>query len=98
MSELGLYQTLKNVEETKIKAADKKNIIKKLKFLDDSQKEALIILIFEYAKNEDNINIENCIPYHINYENNDLNIDLNNLPNKLLCILFKFSNIISDNF
>lgn len=96
MSEVGLYQTLKNIEETKIKAKDKKTILKNLKFLDDFQKEALIILIFEYAKNEDKINIENCIPYQINYENNDLNIDLNRLPNKLLCIVHKFSIIIQE--
>jgi len=95
MSEIGLYQTLKDIEEKKIKAQDKKNIIKRLKTLDDLQKEALILLIFEYAKNEDGLNIENCIPYQINYENNDLNIDLNKLPNKLLCILLKFGDIVN---
>lgn len=95
MSEIGLYQTLKDINETKIKAQDKKNIIKNLKVLDDFQKEALILLIFEYAKNEDKINIENCIPYQINYENNDLTIDLNKLPNKLLCILLKFAEVVN---
>lgn len=97
----GLYQTLDyDTPKKDMRSSDKKLLTKNLLKLDDSQKEAVLLLICEHARiNDDYIwnNDENTLPYNLKYDKIELMFDVNELPIKLKWILNKFIDVIGLN-
>jgi hypothetical protein len=89
---LQLYESLSNsCNDKDLTIENKKYFIKNLPNLDNEGMEILFILIVFHMKNTENkINLP---PYKSIFSGKDLEINLENLPNKLKNILYKFLNL-----
>ena len=93
-----LYYTLNtNLQTTDLKKAEKEEILKVIKTMDDSSKKALFLLMYEHLK----INEKNSDPYQLPYggvkKENCLEFDIGKMPIKLRRILYKFVKIVQKN-
>ena len=102
MSKFPLYDDLiKNTLYTDLTVKNKNEFLNLVQKIDENGQEIMYILIKIYQI-EHNENHGFTIPYGGSYADNDINFDLDKLPNKLKQLLFKFlkthiSSIIVDN-
>jgi len=91
-----LYHTFKNVKDTEMKKSENTKLIKKLETLDEESKKAVILLVIEHAKVVDEfvVNIEKIkLPYGMKQIGDDVELNIDKLPNLLKWILWKFLNL-----
>ena len=99
MSSYGLYQTFAPSENSESITTKQKNALqKKFSNLDTEQSEAVLMLICEHARlNEDFVydpsNI--VLPYGLEQKKSTVGINIENLPEALQQILWSFSNVIN---
>lgn len=97
----GLYQTLnQNLPDQELSSDRKRRLIRRLKKIDDQQKEAVLLLICEHASLNDGYLYkpnELILPYGLNETERGLEFDLEKLPPQLQHILKKFSDMIRQN-
>ena len=92
-SKYPLYYTLnQNMTNKEISNSKKKKLAEKLNQIEDyNEKKAIVMLIAEHAKVNDDLDIESeKIPYGILQKSDDVVIDIDKLPNDLQQILWKF--------
>lgn len=97
----GLYQTLnQNIPKRDLTVAQKTSILDGIESLAIEEKEALIMLIYEHARLNDNFVYDNnqlsVMPYNGEFSNKSINLDIKNFPIGLRWIIFKFINIIQN--
>jgi hypothetical protein len=94
----GLYQTLnKNLPKQDLKAAQKSHIIERISNLKERETEAIIMLVCEHARIQENFSYdpENIIlPYEGSFDKKTVTFDLKKMPIPLRWIIFKFLEIV----
>ena len=89
-----LYYTFnKNVKDVDLTVKQTKTLLRSLEELDDTKKEAVIMLMAEHARVVDGVeydpeSIE--LPYDLVQRKKDVHGDLENMPNELKWIIWKF--------
>lgn len=98
----GLYQTLispdiKNSGKKKdITVEQKKFLSQKLSNLDKEQSEAVLMLIIEHARLNDEYDVHSdTMPYGLEQTSNDITFEIGKLPVPVKLILWKFCNVIN---
>jgi len=100
MSEYPLYYTLnKSVKSIDLPTKQKNTLMKfvRMKNLTENQKKAIILLSCEHARvlNNHEFDPENFeLPYDIYEDSKGVHLDLDNMPNELKWILYKFSSMM----
>ena len=93
MSDFQLYNNLiKDLPSKKLTIREKKDFLEKISNLDENGNELLYVLIriFEKKKKKK----ENKFPFNSTCENNnEITFDINEFPNKLSQLLYKFINL-----
>lgn len=105
MSKYGLYYTLNNEIDDRDPGEKRKNkLYKNILALDKYGQEAILLLVVEYARDQDDYNIDSHLaknsiklPYSIKNKGNILKIDIDKLPNSLIWILIKFCKVAKKN-
>jgi hypothetical protein len=93
MSNFPLYDNLVNkISEKKLTPYQKNKLLKQFEFLETEQHELIYVLIKTYENLNCKLNNMQIFPFDIVSDNNELNININNLPPKLQQILYKFIN------
>lgn len=101
MEPYNLYHTLNNnVPSKKFPATKKKTLQAKLKTLDDTSKEAFLMLICEHARLNDDFKYipeKENLPYKGIQNDEDIVFDFKEIPNQLCWILSKFLDVVCKN-
>lgn len=91
MSKFPLYDSLNtNIKNKDLTVIQKKDFIKKIDILDKNGHELIYALIRIYQMENDEDNTSFILPYNGIYINKDMKFYIENLPNKLNHILYKF--------
>ena len=91
MSNFPLYDSLiSDAKNLDLNITEKDDLIKMIKNIDEEGAERIYVLIrmYQLENNEDKSTFK--IPYGGKYIKNDLKFDLNDLPNQLKQIIYKF--------
>jgi hypothetical protein len=92
-----LYYTLNKVTETRrLSSSEKKSLLSKLESLDKMRSEAALLLIVEYAIDEEGLIVDPLniiVPYQGKQTGANVVFDVEKIPTKLLWILFKFVSV-----
>lgn len=96
----GLYQTFSDIKEPSrgLSSEKKKKIKSAFSRLTEDQREAFFMLVCEHARQNDEFDYdpENIVlPYDIVYSDNQVEMDLKNLPPKLQYILWRFLKVLN---
>lgn len=94
MSNFPLYDSLIiDINSDELKIEEKDDFMKKIKTFDKNGYELIyaLIRVFQLENNEDKSTFK--LPYGGKYVKNDILFDLNELPNKLKQLLYKFVKI-----
>lgn len=95
----GLYQTLysPSFSEEQLPDENKKELLEKVKIMNYDQEKALFMLIYEHARLNGDVEYDSeniILPYSIEQKGKNISIKFPELPNNLMWILWKFSNIV----
>lgn len=92
-----LYHTLnKNVKNTAMTKTENGKLLKKLAVLDEESKKAIVLLITEHARVTEDfiVNVEKPkLPYGMKQNKENVEINMEKLPNSLKWILWKFAKL-----
>jgi len=90
-----LYYTLiQNLPKKKMLESEKVKLIQKAENLTTEEKEAIIMLIYEHAKNLKDFQ-EKDLPYEGKQKGKNVEIDLKMLPSDLCWVISRFLNVVS---
>ena len=90
MSKFPLYDNLsKDIANKDLSPSQKRSFIRKIKQIDDNGCELVYVLIRMYQI-ENDTNTSFTVPYNGIFSKNDISFDLDQFPNKLKQLLYKF--------